>query len=392
MRRFIRKNHLDRHRSTGHSGRLADSCFQHPKDDRLLEMQAWNLRSCLVKKPSCPMDEANSGKMKQETLGRSHGFSSTFTILYWIGFLTMAMVAGMVCLETGKSSSGLAPDPLLSQHLISYANLLLIASTFLYLCHPWVTAKAVGQLASGMASLGAMGVTVALLIRWFEISYLHRMGHAPFSSLYDVTALFSALTVVIYLTMEKVYHSRAAGAFVMPIVVGAVLFESMLLSGDQAGPGHMALSLKSYWMHAHILSSSVGHGAFAVAALLGSLYLLRERAEQRGMTQGFAMRSLPDLQGIDRLIFEAISLGFATYTLGAILGMAWSYQESGKFLSWPQQEVGALAVGSIYLVYFYGRHRHQWRGSRMAWLALCGFAVSAFCFAGMNLFLTGRHA
>lgn len=352
---------------------------------------AWNLRIFFAKKLSRPMDEANTGNMKQETLGRSYGFYSTSTILYWIGFLAIAMVVGMACLETEKLSSSFAPDPLLSQHLISYANLLLIGSTFLYISHPWVTTKAVGQLASGMATLGAMGVTVALLIRWFETSYMHRIGHAPFSSLYDVTALFSAVTVVIYLAMEKVYHTRAAGAFVMPIVVGAVLFESLLLSGDQAGPGHLALSLKSYWMHAHILSSSIGHGAFAIAALLGTLYLIRERAEQRGMTQGFAMRSLPDLQGIDRLMFEAIALGFSTYTLGTILGMAWSYEQSGKFLSWPQREVGALAVWSIYLVYFYGRHRHQWRGSQMAWLAIGGFGVSVFCFAGMNLFLTGRH-
>src|SRR5665647_661329 len=174
---------------------------------------AWNLRIFFAKKLSRPMDEAKTGNMKQEALGRSYVFYSTSTILYWIGFLAIAMVVGMACLETEKLSSSFAPDPLLSQHLISYANLLLIGSTFLYISHPWVTTKAVGQLASGMATLGAMGVTVALLIRWFETSYMHRIGHAPFSSLYDVTALFSAVTVVIYLAMEKVYHTRAAGAF-----------------------------------------------------------------------------------------------------------------------------------------------------------------------------------
>lgn len=339
------------------------------------------------------MDEASTGNMKQETLGHSHGFYGTSLVLFCIGLLAMAIVAGMACLETGNPSSSYTPDPLLSLHLISYANLLLIGSTLLYVSHPWITAKAVGQLASGMASFGAMGVTVALLIRWFETSYLHQIGHAPFSSLYDVTALFSAVTVVIYLAMEKVYHTRAAGAFVMPIVMGAVLYESLLLSGGHGGAGHFALTLKSYWMHAHILSSSIGHGAFAIAALLGALYLIREQYEQRRTAPpGLAIRSLPDLQGIDHLTFQAIALGFLSYTLGTVLGVAWSYHESGRFLSWPQQEAGALAVWSIYLVYFYARQKRQWRGRRMAWLAIGGFGVSAFCFAGLNLLLTGRHA
>lgn len=340
------------------------------------------------------MDDANADHMRQKTLQRSYGFYSKSTILYGITFLSIAIAiaAGMAYLEAAKLSSSFALGQSLSQHLISYANLLLIGSTFLYIGHLWVTAKAVGQLASGMATMGAMGVTVALLIRWFETNYMHQSGHAPFASLYDVTALFSAITVIIYLAMEKVYRTRAAGAFVMPIVVGTILFESLLLSGDQGISGHLVPELKSYWMHAHILSDFVGYGAFAIAASLGIMYLFRERAEQHRMTEGFAMRSLPDLQHIDRLIFEAIALGFSTYTLGTILHVAWSYEESGKFWAWTRKEVSALAVWSIYLVYFYGRYMHQWRGSRLAWLAIIGFVVSVLCFTGINLFLTGRHA
>ncbi|MBK5205980.1 MAG: cytochrome c biogenesis protein CcsA [Polaromonas sp.] len=339
------------------------------------------------------MDDSITGDIKQQSLRRSYGFYSTSAIVYWIGFLTIAIAIalGMAYLEAEKLSPSFAQDKLFSQHLISFANLLLIGSTFLYISHLWITAKIVGPLASGMATLGAMGVMVALLVSWFETSHIHRIRPAPFSSLNDVIALFSAVTVGIYLMLERVYHTRAAGAFIMPIVAGAMLFESVLLSVDHGGTGHLASVLKNYWIHAHVLSNFFGYGAFAVAALLGTMYLFKERAEQRCMTQGFAIRSLPDLQGIDRLMFEAIALGFSTFTLGTLLGMAWSYQESGKFFSWSQQEVGALAVWLIYLGYFYGHHKHRWRGSWMAWLAISGFGVSVLCFAGMNLFLTGRH-
>ena len=328
------------------------------------------------------MDEANTAHMRQNALQRSDGFYCRSTILHGIAFLSIAiaLAMGAAYLEAEKLVSSFVPDQPLSQHMISYANLLLIASTFLYVVHLWVTAKAVGQLASGMATVGAMGVTVALLVRWFEASFLRQSGHTPLSTLYEVTALFSAVTVVIYLAMEKVYHTRAAGAFLMPIVVGAVLVESLLLSGEQRIPGHLVPELKSYWMHAHILSNFVGHGAFAIAASLGIMHLFRGRAEKRRMTEGFAMRSLPDFQRIDRLMFAAIAVGFCTYTLGEVLHVAWSYEESGKFLAWTRKEVSGLAVWSIYLTYFYGHYRHQWRGHRMAWLAIIGFVVSVLRF------------
>ena len=329
------------------------------------------------------MNDVNTADLRQKAVRHSDGFYSISTILYGIGFLSIAIAIaeGMSYLDAGELRASFAPH-FLSQHLLTYANLLLIGSTFLYISHLWITAKAVGWLASGAAILGAMGVTVALLVHWFETDHMHLTGPAAFSSLIDVTALFSAVTVLVYLAMEKVYRTRAAGAFVMPVVVAAVLFESFLFSNESVAVGHLTPTLKTYWVDAHILSDFVGYGAFAVAAALGVMYFLREWAERRAL-QGFAVQSLPALQDIDRVMFEAIALGFATYTFGTILGITWSYEESGRFWSWTPKEVGTLAVWSIYAVYFYGRYRRQWRGRRMAWLAIFGFGMSVFSFAGM---------
>lgn len=332
--------------------------------------------------------------MKQKTLGRSDGFYSISAVLYGAGFLiiAIAIAIAMKFLEAEELATGFAPSVMLSQHLISFANLLLIGSTVLYVSHLWITSKAVGQLASGMATMGAMGVTVSLLIRWLGTNYAHQAGHAPFTSLHDVTALFSAVTVVIYLAMERVYRTRAAGAFVMPIVVAAILLESILISSDRTVPGHLAPALKSYWIHAHILSNIIGYGAFAVSASLGMMYLIREWTDRRFWATGLVMRSFPDLQRIDHLMFEAITLGFLTFTLGTILGIAWSYERYGQFWAWSRTEISALAVWSVYLLYFYGRYRQQWGGRWTAWMAVIGFGVSVFCFAGMKLFLNGQHA
>lgn len=358
---------------------------------------AWN-KTCLADSlqtaTNLPKGLDDPKTMKQKTLGRSDGFYSISAILYGIGFLSIAIAiaVAMKFLEAEELNASFAPSQLFSQHLISFANLLLIGSAVLYAGHLWFTARTVGQLASGMATMGAMGVTVALLIRWLGTDYVHQTGHAPFSSLYDVTALFSAATVVIYLAMERVYRTRAAGAFVMPIVVAAILLESSLISGDPTVPGHLAPALKSYWVHAHILSNIIGYGAFAIAAALGIMYLFREWTDQNLRTTGFATQSFPDLQGLDRLMLEVITLGSLAFTFGTILGVAWSYEKSGILWSWTRTEISALAVWSVYLIYFYGRYSYQCRGRWTAWLAIIGFTVSVLGFAGMNLFLNGRHA
>jgi ABC-type transport system involved in cytochrome c biogenesis permease subunit len=222
-------------------------------------------------------------------------------------------------------------------------------------------------------------------LSWLETVCIHRTGYTPFSSLYDVTALFSAITVVIYLAMEKVYATRSAGAFVMPVVAGVVLFESVLLSDDQSAPGHLAPALGNYWMHGHILAAFIGYGAFLVAASLGCMYLLKINSAghfSRGRT---VVHCLPSLDHIDRLMFESIVLGFSTFTLGTILGITWSFEESGSMLSATRKEAGSLIVWLVYLGYFFGHRRQKWHRRQLAWLAIIGFGISVLCFAALHV-------
>jgi len=326
--------------------------------------------------------------------GRSEGVSSP--LAYWFSLLLITLgIAGLaVFFEAGKLVPGMRMlfDQLLSRKLITYANLLLACSSLLYLAHLWFTTEAMGKWATGLAAAGAIGVSAALLVRWFETCYVLQESHAPITNLYEVTALFSAITVFIYLAMESVYRTRSAGAFVMPIVLSAVLFEIWLAANGQADPSNLMPALKSYWMHAHVLANFIGYGAFAVAAAAGVMYLFRARAEARGHPDAFSLRALPDLQQIDDLIFKAIAVGFPVFTLATILGAAWAYEAWGGYWSWDPKENWALIVWLVYATYFHLRYVKGWEGARMAWWAILGFGVTLFCFLGVNLYLSGLHS
>ena len=332
--------------------------------------------------------------MKAEHLHDGGQARSIPVVMFWFGLAIfgLCLIIIMEYLETKALRAGLPFGQLFSYQLVSYANLLLIGSTILYVSHLRFTSERVGRWASGFATAGAVCLMLGMLVRWIETYYLHRASQASIAGLYEVMSLFSAITVVIYLVMEKVYRTRSAGAFVMPIVVSAVLFEIWLVSNDQSAPDYRMPLVKSYWIHAHVLTNFIGYGAFAVAALMGIVYLLRHRAERQGFTEGFTVRSLPELRSIDRMMHQAILLGFPLFTFATILGAISAYQVWGRFWAWDPKETWALIVWLTYAIYFYLRYVNQWCGVRAAWWVIIGFLITVFCFFGVNLLFSGLHA
>lgn len=316
-------------------------------------------------------------------------------MLLWIGvaILGLGLMAVTQYIETRAIRVGMPLEQLFSYKLVSYANLSLIGSTILYVSHLRFTSATVGRWASGLATAGALALMLGMLMRWIETYYLHRVGHAPITGLYDVMSLFSGITVVIYLVMERVYRTRSAGAFVMPIVVSAVLFEIWLVSNDQAAPDYHVPVLKSYWVHAHVLANFIGYGAFGVAASMGVMYLVRLRAERAGgAAPGFAMRSLPELPSIDHMMHQAIVLGFPLFSFATVMGIVSSAQAWGRYWAWDPQETWAAIVWLTYATYFYLRYVNRWHGVRVAWWAIIGFCITVFCFFGVNLLFSGLHS
>lgn len=321
-----------------------------------------------------------------------------FRELYSRWYVPLALLGAFALLglieywETDRLTANTPFEQLFVFDLNGYANLLLIGSTVLYVSHLWFTSETVGRWASRLATLGALAAVLALSARWLETYFLHRGGHIPLSHLYEVMALFSAITVVIYLVMERVYQTRSAGAFVMLIVLGSVLFQIWLAAHEDAIPGSRIRVLKSYWMHAHVLGNFIGYGAFAVASAMGAAYLVRYHAEQRGQAMCIGVRSLPELPLIEESMHKAIMLGFPVFTLATILGSLWAFQAWGRYWAWDPKETWALIVWVTYASYFFVRYVNLWSGRRMAWWAIIGFGLTVFCFLGVSTLWPGLHA
>jgi len=227
---------------------------------------------------------------------------------------------------------------------------------------------------------------IGLMVRWYE-SYLigADVGHIPVSNLYEVFVLFCLITAMMYLYYEARYQARQMGAFVLLVIsaaVGFILWYTFDRGAHEIQP--LVPALKSWWMKLHVPANFVGYGAFSIAAMLGVAYLLAAR--------GFLASRLPSLEVLDDVMYKAIAIGFAFFTIATILGAMWAAEAWGGYWSWDPKETWALIVWLNYAAWLHIRLVKGLRGPMLAWWAVVGLFVTTFAFIGVNMFLSGLHS
>ena len=273
-----------------------------------------------------------------------------------------------------------------SQSAILWMSALFVFSTVFY----WVGLLSRGSFGSGAgANLCWAGVVLGatgMMVRWYE-SYLigPDVGHIPVSNLYEVFILFALITALFYLYYEGRYATRQLGAFVMLIISAAVAFLLWYtVSRDAADIQPLVPALQSWWMKIHVPANFIGYGTFALAAMVGTAYLLK--------SHGILADRLPALEVLDDVMYKSISVGFAFFTVATILGALWAAEAWGGYWSWDPKETWALIVWLNYAAWLHMRLMSGLRGRMAAWWALVGLLVTTFAFLGVNMFLSGLHS
>ncbi|MEI2741332.1 MAG: c-type cytochrome biogenesis protein CcsB [Candidatus Competibacter sp.] len=280
-----------------------------------------------------------------------------------------------------------------SQAAFMWMSSLYVLATVAYFAAMFLQSDFVGKTATALTwSAAAMGLT-GLLVRWRE-SYLlgADIGHIPVSNLYEVFILFALITALLYLFYEDRHRTRSMGGFALLIISAAVGFLLWYTFDRQAHHIQPLIpALQSYWMKIHVPANFIGYGAFALAAMMGTAYLLRSGAQARS-PDGLLARVLPPLELLDEVMYRAIALGFAAFTIATILGALWAAEAWGGYWSWDPKETWALIVWLNYAAWLHLRLTKGWRGAPMAWWAVIGLFVTLFAFLGVNMFLSGLHS
>jgi len=273
-----------------------------------------------------------------------------------------------------------------SQSAILWMSFLFFLSTIFYwggLILRSGTGYAIGTLLCWGAVV--MGFT-GMLVRWYE-SYLlgADIGHIPVSNLYEVFILFSMITALFYLYYEQLYRTRQIGPFVMLVIsaaVGFLLWYTVRRDAAEIQP--LVPALQSWWMKIHVPANFIGYGTFSLAAMVGVAYLVKSK--------GWLADRLPSLEVLDDVMYKAITVGFAFFTIATILGALWAADAWGGYWSWDPKETWALIVWLNYAAWLHMRLMKGLRGQVAAWWAVIGLLVTTFAFLGVNMFLSGLHS
>ena len=267
------------------------------------------------------------------------------------------------------------------------------------------------------------------------------IGHIPVSNLYEVFVLFCWMTAAFYLYYEEQYNTRSMGAFVMLVVsaaVGFLLWYTVVREAHEIQP--LVPALQSWWMKLHVPANFIGYGTFALSAMLAFAYLIKQSASEsrwyklaplwllgivlcfepivfrtsaaeKGGSYWFVYfgisalivatilfgrrriaERLPSFEVLDDVMYKAIAVGFAFFTIATVLGAFWAAEAWGGYWSWDPKETWALIVWLNYAAWLHMRLMKGLRGTVAAWWALVGLAVTTFAFLGVNMFLSGLHS
>jgi len=325
------------------------------------------------------------------------GAGITFSVLGWFWKPMRALVTGVAALslfsislyqgDLERANQAFLLKYLIgSQTAVMWMNVLFVLSMLTYWFALFKRSTFTGKVATLLVWGAILMGFVGLMVRWYE-SYLIApdVGHIPLSNLYEVFILFCLITSLMYLYYEQHYETKQLGGFVMLVVSAAVGFILWYTFSRHAnGIQPLVPALQSYWMKIHVPANFVGYGAFSLAAMVASAYLLSSK--------GVMTSSLPSVEVLDDLMYKAISVGFAFFTIATILGAVWAAEAWGGYWSWDAKETWALIVWLNYAAWLHLRLVKGLRGPMLAWWALIGLLVTSFAFLGVNMFLSGLHS
>ena len=337
-----------------------------------------------------------------------------------------------------------------SKSAIMWMSVLFAMSTVSYWAGLLLRRQTPLMIGSKMAWAGVYMACIGTVVRWFESHQIAPdIGHIPVSNLYEVFVLFAWLTTAYWLYYEDRFRRagqslQGLGAFVMLIVMASVAFMLWYaITRDASSIQPLVPALKSWWMKIHVPANFVGYGTFALAAMVALAYLLKTATPKAlwvglvgvpVVTMGLPLLGFslagdlaPDtasavaktgrmLAGVlgffvlvilargpinaftpkpevcDDVMYKAIAVGFAFFTIATILGAFWAAEAWGGYWSWDPKETWALIVWLNYAAWLHMRLMKGLRGTFAAWWSLVGLVVTTFAFLGVNMFLSGLHS
>ncbi len=274
-----------------------------------------------------------------------------------------------------------------SSPLLGITTFTYLFASFLYIGALLFRSNRVGVFATWFTVAALVIQTAGIGLRWME-SYRMGIGHAPLTNMYESVVFFAWTIVILYLAIEWKFKTRTVGAFALPLAFLAMAYGSFAPINKGISP--LVPALQSNWLLAHVITCFVGYAAFAIAAALGIMYLIKSYfGKDSGNGDGTL---LPSLKVLDDIIHKSMIFGFIWLSAGIITGAIWANSAWGTYWSWDPKETWSLITWFVYAITLHARYTRGISGKTIAWLSLIGLLAVVFTYYGVNFLLSGLHS
>ena len=247
---------------------------------------------------------------------------------------------------------------------------------------------AAGRSATTLLLFGALAHTFVIGMQTTE------MWNSPFSNPSRAISTFVWLLALAYLYTELTTDERAMGVFILP-----VLLVLQVVPVIDPGSARVNPLLDSPWFWVHMFSLLLAYASFALAGVLGLIYVLQFK-EIKKKHLGFLYTRLPPLQVLDVMNARAVIFGWVFLTAGVIVGIIWATQvraaapgnpRLAAFSPGDPKIFVAVLTWAVYSFALVARRAMGWHGRRAAWISALGFGIVLLNFLPINYFITTSH-
>lgn len=204
------------------------------------------------------------------------------------------------------------------------------------------------------------------------------VGACPITNLFEVTVFLSWSIVLIYLLVGPTYRLSLMGAFTSPLVVVLLLF-ALIAPVDAPA----AKVIPNPWIEMHGALSLIAYGAFGLAAIAGTMYLVQER-QLKGRKASELLYNLPPITDL------SVANGRLVITGWAILTVAFA---GGLVAGLPVESMKFWASVLIWLLYgalWIARYLHRLAPGRIAVASVGIFVFALLTLPGIQYLSVNR--
>ncbi len=207
-----------------------------------------------------------------------------------------------------------------------------------------------GKIAIIITIIGFVAQLGYFITRWIHT------GHAPVSNMFEFTTAFGMFIVLSFIVIYYMYKVAALGIVALPIALLIIGYAAMFPS--EVSP--LVPSLQSHWLTIHVITAALGQSIFAISAVAGLVYLLKNVDMTKKSKESFWLETVMfccvlvvgfmvatitftamDYKAEFEYVDTLDATNKATYTMPAIFGMN-EYVELTEDKMTPLVELPAL--------------------------------------------------